>query len=225
VPAMSGLPMPGALGGGLPGAGGGSPGGAGWSPDGTPVSGRGAEIPRQDLEDLLAAADAALSDEAPATEDDTGQSESEPDEAETEQDPEPQPMPESAEVRLPNGDLITAPNPQLAQVINAALSGTPIGEAFHRNGLTIPPPGSPVDSPVDPKDVATGDVGMFTDRQALALDRTRALLAGEIQPLASVSGPSFLGWMHPPSPSDSGPATAPAAESPAPTRPATTPAN
>lgn len=173
------------------------------------------------LEDLLAEADAALDDELAADlddeegtpqDDDPGAEESgtEPDDDATAE--------ESTRVRLPDGDVITAASPQLAKAITSALAGTPIGDAFHDNGLRVPPPGTPVADPVDPADVDTGAVGMFTDRLALALDRTRALQDGQVGPLADVSGPTFLGWIPAPTP-DSAPAA-----TPAPTRPATTPA-
>jgi hypothetical protein len=61
---------------------------------------------------------------------------------------------------------------------------------------------------------------MFTDRHALALGHGKALLDGQIQHTATVTGPSFLGWEHPPTPAT---ATAPArTETPTPTRPAAT---
>lgn len=220
---MPALPTLGGPAGGL-----GSPGGGlpsitpGWSrpEDGSAPPTRGEP---DSLDDLLADAESVLAEEP---EDLAEPEDAEPENAEAEDDepaaPEPQPdeEPESAEVLLPGGDRITAPTPELAKVITTALAGTPVGEAFQRHGLAIPPPGTPVSDPVDPAEVSTGDVGMFTDRQALALDRTRALLGGEIQPLTSVSGPSFLGWMHPPQT----PHSAPSTDVPAPTRPATTPA-
>ena len=41
---------------------------------------------------------------------------------------------------------------------------------------------------------------MFTDRHALALGESRALLNGQIQHISTVNGPGFLGWEHPPAP-------------------------
>ena len=61
---------------------------------------------------------------------------------------------------------------------------------------------------------------MFTDRHALALGRNKALLDGQIQHISTISGPSFLGWEHPPAPATG---TAPArTEAPTPTRPSAT---
>jgi len=121
-------------------------------------------------------------------------------------------------VTLPDGETLTAASPQLAAVIDAAARGTPIAEAFQQQGMTIPPPGTAVSDPVDPSQLAPGDIGMFTDRHALALGESRALVNGQIQQISTVSGPDFLGWEHPPAP-----VAAPAPDvpdPPAPTRPA-----
>ena len=119
-------------------------------------------------------------------------------------------------VTLPNGDTLTAASPQLAAAIEAAAAGTPIAEAFQHEGITIPPPGTAVPDPVDPAQLAPGDIGMFTDRHALALGESRALVNGQIQHISTVTGPSFLGWEHPPVPVSAPHKTEP----PAPTRPA-----
>ena len=123
--------------------------------------------------------------------------------------------PHPTAVTLPDGETVTAPNAQLAAVIQAAIAGSSISDAFHQQGIAIPAPGTPVTNPIEQREVATGDVGVFTDRHALALSREKALLDGQIQPIAVVSGPNFLGWEHPPAP------VAPAKpDAPTPTRPA-----
>ena len=121
-------------------------------------------------------------------------------------------------VTLPDGETLTAASPQLAAAIEAAAGGTPIADAFRHEGITIPPPGTAVSDPVDPSQLTPGDIGMFTDRHALALGASRALVNGQIQHISTVGGPSFLGWEHPPVP-----ISAPAPDKPdppAPTRPA-----
>ncbi|MGO9353264.1 MAG: DUF4226 domain-containing protein [Mycobacterium sp.] len=129
-------------------------------------------------------------------------------------------------VTLPNGETVTVGSPQLAEAIKAAVGGTPIAQAFHQQGITIPPPGTAVADPIDPLRVIPGDIGILPDRHALALGHGKALLDGQIQHIATVSGPSFLGWEHPPvtqgpAPQTSG--TAPArTDPPTPTRPAAT---
>jgi uncharacterized protein DUF4226 len=123
-------------------------------------------------------------------------------------------------VTLPTGETVTAASPQLAAVIKTAAEGVPIADAFRQQGITIPPPGTAVSDPVDASRVAPGDIGIFTNRHALALGESKALVNGQIQHISTVKGPSFLGWERPPAPVTT---VAPdRTEPPAPTRPATT---
>jgi hypothetical protein len=118
-------------------------------------------------------------------------------------------------VTLPDGETVTAASPQLAAVIQAAVAGAPIADAFHQQGITIPPPGTAITNPIEQRQLLPGDVGVFTDRHALALGREKALLDGQIQHITAIGGPNFLGWEHPPA------ANAPARPgAPTPTRPA-----
>jgi hypothetical protein len=117
-------------------------------------------------------------------------------------------------VELPDGQIIIAPNPQLAAAITAAVAGTPIAEAFSAQGITIPAPGSAIANPVQPTDLLPGDVGIFTDRHALALGVEKALLDNQIQDIASMSGLGFIGWQRPPEP-----VIAPAPDMPVPAPP------
>ncbi|KMV21405.1 DUF4226 domain-containing protein [Mycobacterium heckeshornense] len=211
-PALGGMPGGGMLPTGLPGLG---------MPGGIPLGGQLPDTGKQrapdDLEEALPAPDAATPQQQPAAEDvdETGNDKV----AEPASAPE-QPAAGPTTVTLPTGETVTAASPQLAAAIGAAAAGTPIADAFRQQGITIPPPGTAVDDPVDPSRVAPGDIGMFTDRHALALGNSKALLNGQIQHISSVTGPSFLGWEHPPVPST---ANAPAKpETPAPTRPAAT---
>ncbi len=123
-------------------------------------------------------------------------------------------------VTLPDGDTVTAATPQLAAAIQAAAGGTPIADAFHQQGITIPAPGTAVTDPIDPIRVTTGDIGIFTDRHALGLGHGKALLDGQIQQIVAVTGPSFLGWEHPPAAATATALAGTAA--PTPTRPAAT---
>ncbi|CAM4302644.1 Biofilm regulator BssS [Mycobacterium basiliense] len=137
----------------------------------------------------------------------------------------PKPLPAGpTTVSLPNGETVTAASPELAAAIKAAAGGTPISDAFQQQGITIPPPGTPVSNPLDPAQVAAGDIGILTDRHALALGRDKALLDGQIQQVSSISGTNFLGWQHPPTaPSAPMTTTAPArTDAPTPTRPSGT---
>jgi hypothetical protein len=126
---------------------------------------------------------------------------------------------------LPDGDTLTAASPQLAAVIKAAVSGVPIPDAFRQQGITIPAPGTAITDPLDPLRLAPGDIGIFADRHALALSPGKALIDGQIQHIAAVGGPSFLGWEHPPAPTATAAAQGGAETpgTPAPTRPAAAP--
>ncbi len=180
--------------------------------DPTPV--RPAQVPDDPFDfpvedDPLGDEGAAIDDDEPVDEDTDPQTE-----------PPPAPAADCTAVRLPDGGVVNAPTAALAEVFRSALNGTPVADAFRAAGITVPPPGTAVPHPVAAFRVVGGDVGMFSDRQALALDRDRAWLDGRIQPVVSVGGPSFLGWLHPPS---EGAATAPSADqgaTPPPTRPA-----
>ena len=123
-------------------------------------------------------------------------------------------------VHLPNGETVTAPTPALAAAITAAVAGTPIPEAFRQQGITLPAPGTAVPHPIEPARAIPGDIGILTDRHALALGNGKAVFNNQIQPIASVTGPSFLGWEHPPEPGST--TTTPKANQPTPTRPAVT---
>ena len=100
------------------------------------------------------------------------------------------------------------------------MTGTPIAEAFQRQGITLPAPGSDVPNPLDPEVLQPGDVGVFADRHALALGNGKAVLNNQIQPIANIAGPGFLGWLHPPVPGAVTPTDD--QDAPAPTRPAVT---
>lgn len=89
---------------------------------------------------------------------------------------------------------------ELSGVIAAAVSGTPIPDAFAAHGISVPDPGSPVSAPLEPTQVIAGDVGIFTDRHALALGNGKVLLDNQIQPIETVSRPGFIGWQHPSAP-------------------------
>lgn len=119
-------------------------------------------------------------------------------------------------VTLPDGATTTVVDPQLAAAMQAAADGTPVAEAFRRQGIDIPPAGTPVMSPVDQAQLRPGDIGVFTDRHALSVGNGKALLDGQLHLAANLRGPGFLGWQHPPVRI----AEPTAAGEPAPTRPA-----
>lgn len=179
--------------------------------EGLPLAGlRGDDKASPDLED-----DELLDDEDPATDEHAVQDVST--DAAVDEQAAAQSGPTT--LTLPDGETVTAASPQLAAVITAAVGGAPIAEAFQQQGISIPPPGTAVTDPIEPPQVSPGDIGMFVDRHALALGPGKALVDGQIQHIATVSGPTFLGWEHPPAASAT--MTTPArSDPPTPTRPA-----
>lgn len=116
---------------------------------------------------------------------------------------EPLPADGAVVIRLPGGQTVTAPSPELAAVITAAVAGTPIPDAFRQQGIAIPPPGSAIAALVAPDQLTAGDIGVLADRHALALGAGKALLDNQIRDvadIAGIAGPGFAGWQHPPEP-------------------------
>ncbi|ORB84829.1 hypothetical protein B1987_14700 [Mycobacterium kansasii] len=213
MPSLGGLPLPGSPSGTtapMPGL--------GWSSPGDfPLSGarRGSEPAFADGDEHQLGADQTDHDTEGHGED--GEGKDDTDRTEPSDNPE-QPPVGPTTVTLPNGELVTAANPQLAAAIKAAAYGVPIPDAFQQQGIDLPPLGTKVAGPLDPSRLEPGDVGRFVDRYVLALGRGKALLDGQIQQVSSIAGPSFLGWEHPPA---SATTTAPARTgAPTPTRPA-----
>lgn len=123
-------------------------------------------------------------------------------------------------VRLPDGRTVSAPTPEVAAAITAAVAGTPIPEAFGQQGITLPPPGSAVLAPVEPGSLLPGDIGVLPDRFALALGNGQALLDQQIRPVVDITAGGFLGWQHPPVPAPATHAEDPTTSSPTPDLPA-----
>ncbi|WP_409427832.1 DUF4226 domain-containing protein [Mycobacterium sp. SMC-11] len=120
-------------------------------------------------------------------------------------------------VRLPDGETTTVTNPQLAAAMQAVADGQSVVEAFRSQGIHVPPPGTPVLAAVDVASLRPGDIGVFTDRHALAVGAGKAVLDGQVHLAENLRGPGFLGWQHAPSLAQE---PAPPAE-PVATRPAT----
>ena len=182
----------------LPNFGGESPGfggmPAGMSP-GLPLAGLGAD-PYEDVGDESYPSDTEADDGGHEDSDSDSDTDSDTDTAGTALGPPAGDGPVT--VRLPDGQTTTVADPQLAAAMQAAADGTPVAEAFRRQGIAIPPPGTPVTAPVDQAQLQPGDIGVFTDRHALAVGDGRALLDGQLHLAGNLRGPGFLGWQHPP---------------------------
>jgi hypothetical protein len=104
----------------------------------------------------------------------------------------------SATVKLPDGSTATARTPQAAQAIRDYLAGDTVDASYRKNGIALPPPGTPIIYPVDPSRLTCGDLAMFTDHYVPVLSSVKAYLNGQVVPLGSVvSSPDFLGWIDP----------------------------
>jgi hypothetical protein len=104
----------------------------------------------------------------------------------------------STTVKLPDGSSATARNPQAAQAIRDYLAGDTVDASYRKNGIQLPPPGTPITHPVDPSRLACGDLAMFDDHYVPVLSSVKAYLNGQVVPLGSVaSSPDFLGWIDP----------------------------
>lgn len=142
-------------------------------------------------------------DDRPKDDDDRGDeaaAEDSPEPAQTSSadDQQPQDPQKPVTVRLPDGQLRSFADPRLAAVLQATVDGQPVTEAFRSQGIHIPPPGTPVPAPVAVATLRAGDIGVFTDRHALAVGDGKALLDGQVHLVENLRGPGFLGWQHPP---------------------------
>lgn len=92
---------------------------------------------------------------------------------------------------------VTAPNRQVANVLEAIDKGTPAAEAYRQNNIILPPPGTAPTTVVDPHDLNVGDPGSYTDgRISVYVGQQKAYVDGHIQPISSAGGTGFLGWQH-----------------------------
>lgn len=108
------------------------------------------------------------------------------------------PPAKTTEVALPNGATTEARTPAGAAAVRAILGGASVSEGYAQQGVTLPPPGTPVTDPVPPTQLKAGDVGVWKDHMVMALGNKQVLVNGQVQPQESVgSGPDFLGWIDP----------------------------
>ena len=118
--------------------------------------------------------------------------------------PQSAPVPGSADaarnVRMPDGQVVTAPDAQSAQVMRSVLGGTSVTDAFKQVGVDLPPPGTPVTDPVDPSVMPPGSVGRFESREpVMAMGNGKIWMDGQLQPISALgSTTDFLGWSKPP---------------------------
>lgn len=102
-------------------------------------------------------------------------------------------------VTLPNGQVVEAGSEKAAGVLRSVMTGSSVTDAFKGAGVDLPPPGTPVTSPVAPSALTPGSVGHFQAREpVLAMGNGKVWLDGQVQPLSALgSSPDFLGWSSP----------------------------
>jgi hypothetical protein len=102
-------------------------------------------------------------------------------------------------VVLPDGTPVTASNEKAAAATRAVLGGTDVTAAYQAQGVQIPPPGTPVTTPVDPSRLEPGDIASFEGRPpVMAAGNGKIWMDGQLQPLSAMgSAEDFLGWSRP----------------------------
>lgn len=116
--------------------------------------------------------------------------------------PETAPDPAAADVgttvTLPDGQQVDAGSKEAKAVMNAVMAGASVPDAFREAAdVQLPPPGTPVTSPVPPG--APGTVGHFQSRDPiLAMGNNKVWLDGQVQPISVLGSSSdFMGWSNP----------------------------
>jgi hypothetical protein len=96
---------------------------------------------------------------------------------------------------------IKADNPALAMAARQVLAGGNVHDEYNRANIALPPPGTPVMTPVSPAKTVFGDVGQYTNKQIMALGEQKAWVNGQVVDFDKIDfGPDFLGWIHQPMP-------------------------
>ena len=102
-------------------------------------------------------------------------------------------------VTMPDGTPVTAPNEKAATAARSVLTGQSVTDAYKAQGIDIPPPGTPVTTPVDPAHLEAGDIARFGSRPpVMAMGNGKVWMDGQLQPLSAMgSSGDFLGWSKP----------------------------
>ena len=118
-------------------------------------------------------------------------------------------------VTMPDGQVVSAPDAQAAQVMRSVMSGTSVTDAFKQAGVDLAPPGTPVTDPVDPNTMPPSSIGRFESREpVMAMGNGKIWMDGQLQPIGALGSSSdFLGWSKPPT---AGTVAVPATPPPAP---------
>ncbi|MFA4085212.1 DUF4226 domain-containing protein [Mycobacteroides salmoniphilum] len=126
----------------------------------------------------------------------------------------------STTVDLKDGASVTAADANRAGALRDALKGTPAGEAYRLNNLSVPPPGTTLAEYVRPNDLQASDYAMYKDRIEMIVDPSKWVGAGgQLQPMSTLpQGEGFEGFGRPTAasaPAQGAPGVIPAATTPA----------
>lgn len=124
---------------------------------------------------------------------------------------------------LKDGSPVTVADSDHAGAIKAVEQGATPGDAYRRNNLTVPPPGTTLTNYIAPDKLQPTDYAMYRDKMVMMAGPDKFFGEnGEVQPISQLPHGDFLGYGRPTAsaqmPTTPGAApTAPAAPGPAPT--------
>lgn len=103
-------------------------------------------------------------------------------------------------VTLPGGTPVTAPSTERAAAMKSVINGSSVTAAYEGQDIHLPPPGTPVLSPVSRNNLQPGDYGQFaTKAPIMYMGNNKIWMDGQLQPISALqSSTDFLGWTQPP---------------------------
>ena len=103
-------------------------------------------------------------------------------------------------VTLPGGTPVTAPTTERAAAMKSVINGSSVTAAYEGEDIHLPPPGTPVLSPVSRNNLQPGDYGQFATKSPIMyMGNNKIWMDGQLQPISALqSSTDFLGWTQPP---------------------------
>ncbi|WP_343709677.1 DUF4226 domain-containing protein [Mycobacterium sp.] len=101
-------------------------------------------------------------------------------------------------VRMPDGSPVTATTAQHKGALDAVVGGASVTDAWKKQGVELPPPGTPVTTPGDPSHLVPGEVAQYRSRDpVMYAGNGKIWLDGQLQPQSTLPTGDFLGWLDP----------------------------
>lgn len=103
-------------------------------------------------------------------------------------------------VTMPGGSPVTAPSLERASAMRSVMGGSSVTAAYEGQDIHLPPPGTPVLSPISRNQLQPGDYGQFaTKAPIMYMGNNKIWMDGQLQPISALqSSTDFLGWTQPP---------------------------